>query len=494
VFNRLGTLRVVVAALLLSGVLAGAWLAFAYAQTARIGAASPGDNSWTNKGEPRIVIKVDNASNLSSYQVTIDGRTVTGNARLEGNQLVVQGVRLPDGGHVVALHATASGIFGGSMERSWTIRVDTTPPPLRMKGAPATGWLRKDTLDLRGITEPEATLEVKAGTSAANATAGADGRFDVHLGVSDGTLPLTVTVRDRAGNIAAKASTLRVDATPPAIQLNARPVASRSRPNLSGTITDSGTIAYQKVTLDGAPYVLGSHLAKPLAQGVHWLVAVARDEAGNEATKKARILVDSTEKFGTASMLRGARGADVRALALRLKEQGYFKGPLPTVYGTKLAAAVRQFQSAHFMPADGIAGQDTIGALSTRIVIDESAHSLTLYRMGKPTMTFGVAVGQSAYPTPTGNFSVISKVVDPTWVPPPDAPWAKGALPIPPGPDNPLGTRWIGISSPGVGIHGTNDPASIGYSVSHGCIRMQIPDVEVLFELVYPGTPVSIRA
>jgi lipoprotein-anchoring transpeptidase ErfK/SrfK len=57
-----------------------------------------------------------------------------------------------------------------------------------------------------------------------------------------------------------------------------------------------------------------------------------------------------------------------------------------------------------------------------------------------------------------------------------------------------LGTRWIGISSPGVGIHGTNDPASIGYSVSHGCIRMQIPDVEQLFQLVYQGTPVTIRA
>jgi lipoprotein-anchoring transpeptidase ErfK/SrfK len=154
---------------------------------------------------------------------------------------------------------------------------------------------------------------------------------------------------------------------------------------------------------------------------------------------------------------------------------------------------VRAYQAAKLMPVNGVAGTDTVGAMSTRIVIDESDHSLTLYRDGKRPLRFGVAVGQPAYPTPPGTFSIITKVVDPTWTPP-DSPWAQGALPIPPGPDNPLGTRWMGISSPNVGIHGTNDPASIGYSVSHGCIRMQIPDVERLFDMVYVGTTVVIRA
>ena len=62
--------------------------------------------------------------------------------------------------------------------------------------------------------------------------------------------------------------------------------------------------------------------------------------------------------------------------------------------------------------------------------------------------------------------------------------WAQGAKPVPPGPGNPLGTRWMGISSPGVGIHGTPDDASIGYSASHGCIRMHIPEAEWLFDHV----------
>jgi lipoprotein-anchoring transpeptidase ErfK/SrfK len=493
VIKRFGIFRMATALLLVTGCLAGGWLAYAYAQTARIGSAEPGDNGWTNDGQPRIVINVDNASNLSTYQVLIDGRRVTDRAQLDGNRLVLDGVPLSDGGHVVLLQAHAGGLFGGDLEKSWTIRVDTQAPKLSLSSTPWAGWLRSDTLDLRGRTEPESQLEVKAGSYAATAKADADGRFDVRLGVSDGTLPLTVTVRDRAGNISARTATLRVDATAPVIVLDTPQVAHRAFPDLAGTVIDTTGVASQKVTLDGKRYELGAPLEKPLAQGVHRLVVEASDEAGNESRRTARFLVDSTESFGRASIVKGARGADVKALARHLKDQGYFAGHLPTVYGQSLEAAVRKFQEAHYMPVDGIAGQNTVGALSTRIVIDEGDHSLTLYRAGRKTMRFGVAVGQSAYPTPTGEFSVIAKVVDPTWVPP-NSDWAKGALPIPPGPNNPLGTRWIGISAPGVGIHGTNDPASIGYSVSHGCIRMQIPDVERLFEMVYQGTPVTIRA
>ena len=76
---------------------------------------------------------------------------------------------------------------------------------------------------------------------------------------------------------------------------------------------------------------------------------------------------------------------------------------------------------------------------------------------------------------------------NPWWYPPEGSAWAEGAKPIPPGPGNPLGTRWMGISSPYVGIHGTPDAASIGYSASHGCIRMLIPQVEWLFQRVEVG-------
>ena len=125
------------------------------------------------------------------------------------------------------------------------------------------------------------------------------------------------------------------------------------------------------------------------------------------------------------------------------------------------------------------------------VVIRRGSNRLFLYKGMKPWRTFGVATGQSIYPTPLGRFQIVVKWQDPWWYPP-DSPWAKGAKPIPPGPGNPLGTRWMGLSSPGVGIHGTPDSASLGYSASHGCIRMYIPQAEWLFEHVDVGTPVYI--
>jgi len=125
------------------------------------------------------------------------------------------------------------------------------------------------------------------------------------------------------------------------------------------------------------------------------------------------------------------------------------------------------------------------------IVIRRASHRLYLYKGSHYWTTFGVAVGMSQYPTPLGSFHIATKQRNPWWYPP-SAAWAAGASPIPPGPGNPLGTRWMGLSRGGVGIHGTPDSASIGYSASHGCIRMRIPEAEWLFERVYVGTPVFI--
>jgi lipoprotein-anchoring transpeptidase ErfK/SrfK len=125
------------------------------------------------------------------------------------------------------------------------------------------------------------------------------------------------------------------------------------------------------------------------------------------------------------------------------------------------------------------------------IVIDRGANHLYLYDGMRPWRTFGVATGQSVYPTPRGRFRIVVKWRDPWWYPP-ASPWAQGLKPVPPGPGNPLGTRWMGLSAPGVGIHGTPDAASIGYSASHGCIRMFIPDAEWLFDHVSIGTTVFI--
>jgi lipoprotein-anchoring transpeptidase ErfK/SrfK len=126
------------------------------------------------------------------------------------------------------------------------------------------------------------------------------------------------------------------------------------------------------------------------------------------------------------------------------------------------------------------------------IVINRSANRLTLYNGMRFVRSFPVATGQAIYPTPRGTFHIIVKWKDPWWYPPTQDAWARGLKPVPPGPSNPLGTRWMGLSVPGVGIHGTDEPGSIGYSASHGCIRMQVPDAEWLFDHVDIGTTVDI--
>jgi lipoprotein-anchoring transpeptidase ErfK/SrfK len=125
------------------------------------------------------------------------------------------------------------------------------------------------------------------------------------------------------------------------------------------------------------------------------------------------------------------------------------------------------------------------------IVIRRNSNRLFLYKGERPWRTFRVATGQASYPTPTGRFSIVTMQRNPWWYPP-DSSWAEGAKPIPPGPGNPLGTRWMGLSAPLVGIHGTPDAASIGYSASHGCIRMLVSEAEWLFDRVRIGTTVFI--
>ena len=134
----------------------------------------------------------------------------------------------------------------------------------------------------------------------------------------------------------------------------------------------------------------------------------------------------------------------------------------------------------------------TVGSFGPVIVVTRSSNTLRLYDGTQLVRTFSVATGQAIYPTPAGLWRIVVKQRDPWWYPPTYDSWAKGLKPVPPGPDNPLGTRWMGLNAPGVGIHGTDAPASIGYSASHGCIRMQVPQAEWLFEHVRVGTPVVI--
>lgn len=120
-----------------------------------------------------------------------------------------------------------------------------------------------------------------------------------------------------------------------------------------------------------------------------------------------------------------------------------------------------------------------------RIVVSIPDRMVALVEDGRVVKTYPAAVGAPATPTPAGTFEVVHRIPHPTW-------YTRSRV-VPPGKANPLGTRWIGISRKGYGIHGTNNPRSIGRPASHGCVRMRNADVEDLFERVALGDLVELH-
>ncbi|MGD1092430.1 MAG: L,D-transpeptidase [Bryobacteraceae bacterium] len=128
-------------------------------------------------------------------------------------------------------------------------------------------------------------------------------------------------------------------------------------------------------------------------------------------------------------------------------------------------------------------GEDRVQ--TKRIVISIPDRKLVLLDGDRVLKVYDVAVGKASTPTPQGDFRIVNRVQNPTWYGP--------SVVVPPGKNNPLGTRWMGLSVKGYGIHGTNAPSSIGKAASHGCIRMRQADLEELFGLVEVGMPVELR-
>jgi lipoprotein-anchoring transpeptidase ErfK/SrfK len=118
------------------------------------------------------------------------------------------------------------------------------------------------------------------------------------------------------------------------------------------------------------------------------------------------------------------------------------------------------------------------------LVVSVADKRMAVVDHGKVKKIYRVAVGRPSTPSPAGTFRVISRVSNPTY-------YHKGRV-VPPGAGNPVGTRWIGLSEKGYGIHGTNAPSSIGKAASHGCIRMERLDLEELFAMLKTGESVEI--
>ena len=118
------------------------------------------------------------------------------------------------------------------------------------------------------------------------------------------------------------------------------------------------------------------------------------------------------------------------------------------------------------------------------IVVSLEDRKLALIENGETRKVYTVAVGKPSTPSPEGIFTIQRRVANPTY--------HHDGSTVPPGPRNPVGTRWMGLSTPGYGIHGTNEPKSIGKAASHGCIRMAQADLEEFYQLVAVGDTVRL--
>jgi lipoprotein-anchoring transpeptidase ErfK/SrfK len=130
--------------------------------------------------------------------------------------------------------------------------------------------------------------------------------------------------------------------------------------------------------------------------------------------------------------------------------------------------------------------QDKSTRPARRIVVSITDRKLAVIEAERVLKIFPTAVGAPASPSPVGVYKIVNSIPSPTW-------YSKGKV-VGPGKDNPLGTRWLGLSIAGYGIHGTNVPSSIGHNASHGCVRMRNRDVEELFGMVGVGDQVEFYA
>jgi lipoprotein-anchoring transpeptidase ErfK/SrfK len=302
--------------------------------------------------------------------------------------------------------------------------------------------------------------------------------------------------------VAALAPVLRGDAAPPVliargVTLAGVPVAGMSNEQaqaaLGPAFARSVRLLYGdwrwrlRPTHFGAEVAIGQGVARALRAPAGAAVPLRQKVDVREVRRFARALDKRVSFPATDAELTGLKG-----LTPRFAKE---KPGVQVLRGLTVRRIVRALQSPQIqqirVAAKTVQPARTVANFGPVVVIRRGVNELRYYNGARLVRKFGVATGQSVYPTPTGIFSVVDMQYNPWWRPP-DSPWAEGLKPIPPGPGNPLGTRWMGLSAPGVGIHGTPDDASIGYSASHGCIRMHIPDAEWLFHHVHIGTPVVI--
>jgi len=438
---------------------------------------------------------------LHNVSLRLDGRYVTSSITASGDHLSLANMQLANGTHNLALAADSGQIFVRHFATTWQMTVAATTRNVDLGEFDTTLLIASSPATFVGTVAPNATVTLTSGAGTASATADAAGAYSLAAVLPEGPATITLTAADAGGASTTESLAALVDTQSP--QLTVAPLAATiraARLTLAVNATDAAAAPTLSAKLNGkAVAVTGAAAAariqlKGLPQGISTLVVTALDKAGHVTANRQQFLVDSTEKFGAAFMIPGARGKDVVTLQRCMALIGAYKGKPTGVYDDATVAAVRAVQKRYGLPVTGMVAQRELLVLGRHIVVDLSERHLYFYRYDRLVKRYPVAVGQPRYPTPTGTYFIIQMTRNPKWLPP-NSDWAKNATPAPPGPNNPLGTRWMGTSASGIGIHGVpaSENSSIGTYASHGCIRMFNWDAVQLFSRVVIGTPVIIQ-
>jgi hypothetical protein len=232
-----------------------------------------------------------------------------------------------------------------------------------------------------------------------------------------------------------------------------------------------------------------------------------RNLRGSNIHEDLPVQVSYSKRAVERYVSRVARGIDRRPQNAEIDFQAARLGRVEEVWGRKLdrvrlrravTSAIEQQRFGTVRPVvrqlrPRVTKRDLARQYPVVLTIDRGGFTLRLFRNLNLARTYPIAVGSQGYSTPGGLYAIENKSVDPAWNVPNES-WA-GSLAgtvVPGGaPDNPLKSRWLGFGG-GRGIHGTADDASIGTAASHGCIRMHVPDVEQLYDMVPTGAPLYV--
>lgn len=426
---------IVASALAISIIIVSGWASLYFAADRLLYTRPQGELLASSQPDFDVGLNIP-GTRLLSARVLLNGEDVSRQAALTPKGLrYVPDSRLEDGPHTIQIDLRYHFLVERRIVFHKAFTVDTEPPPISFAGYDGLiATAKPSEIQLKGVTEPGAAVAVKMnGEPFPPPNIDDTGIFRLGLDVTQEHNSLDVTAIDLAGNKNHVQIPVVLDARPPEI----------------------------KEMVPGADKTMFSD--KP----------------------QLRVVVLEPKSALTSASL------TLNAVPVEAQESSDGK----VVTFTSGILRTGSYQAALTATDSGgntLSRQWSFRAETTKLVIDLAGRKLHYWQERELVKTYRIAIGMEAFPTPTGDWTVVRKQKNPTWHNP-HSDWSED-MPdvIGPGPGNPLGTRALYLDAPGIRIHGTYQSLSIGQAASHGCLRMTIKDSEELFQRVPVGVPVHI--